>query len=615
VTLTAAKHLRGLLGAALIALLSVRLVLIAEQFAMAQGLYGDALWAAAAGVMVVFGLGVGVLGMALTRSAGYLALSLAASSVSFLILAAGARQRVFSALGEGILADLAGTDLRIVSEVFGSPYAYVTVALGLVLFSVAAVTSAALFTLLRGGGSWGWSWRLARAFLSSKRREQTVSVISVITLLGVALGVTAMIVVLSVMSGFATDLKAKILGSNPHLVVMKYGTTFDRWQPIQKKVAEQEHVLSAVPFLYTEVMVTSPTGMSGAMVRGIRPGDAAHLGALRDSIVSGDMRYLSAPQEIPDPMAKYRAMIRQELGLPEPGNKTKEPANPDQDLDDFLDDPTGTAAADTEQPAVLPAVVIGAELAKMLHAEVGQEIQVVSPLGELGPTGPIPKARTYRVGAIFKTGFYEYDAKFVYVTLPEAQAFLDQPGAISGLEVRVDDVEAVDRVRTSLRAELGGAPFYTRNWREANKPLFQALLLEKIVMFIILCAVVLVASLNIISTLVMVVLERGKEIAILKSLGATDTGVMRIFVLYGLVVGVAGTLLGAALGVGICFLIETYGVNLDSSIYYIDRLPVDMRWSEVGTVLGASLVLCFLAGLYPAWHAARLQPVEGLRHD
>jgi lipoprotein-releasing system permease protein len=614
VTTTASKHLRGLLGAALVVLLSVRLLLVAEQIAVARGLYGDTLWAAAAGSMVVLGLIVGLLGMALTRSSAYLGLALAGGSVCFMVITAGARERVLGAVGEGILADLAGTDLRIVSEVFGSPYAYVTVTLGIVLWAVAAVTAAAVFTLLRGGGNWGWSWRLAKAFLASKRREQTVSVISVITLLGVALGVTAMIVVLSVMSGFATDLKAKILGSNPHLVVMKYGTTFDNWQPIQKQVAGREHVISAVPFLYTEVMVTSPTGMSGAMVRGIRPGDAEHLGALRDSIVRGELRYMEAPQDIPDPMEKYREMIRKELGLPDPLDERKRAAiaDPDTELDDFLDDPSAAMAAEV---AVLPAVVIGAELAKMLHAEVGQNIQVISPLGELGPTGPIPKAKAFRVAAVFKTGFYEYDAKFVYVTLPEAQAFLDQPGSISGLEVRVDDVEAVDRVRTSVRAVLGGAPFYTRNWREANKPLFQALLLEKIVMFIILCAVVLVASLNIISTLVMVVLERGKEIAILKSLGATDTGIMRIFVLYGLVVGVAGTLLGAALGVGTCLLIETFGVNLDSSIYYIDRLPVDMSWSEVGTVLCASLVLCFLAGLYPAWHAARLQPVEGLRHD
>jgi len=259
--------------------------------------------------------------------------------------------------------------------------------------------------------------------------------------------------------------------------------------------------------------------------------------------------------------------------------------------------------------------VIGSEMAKALHAEVGTVVQVVNPLGELGPTGPVPKARTFKVAAVFHTGFYEYDAKFAYVALSQAQSFLDAPGRITGLELRVDAVEEVAQIRKTVMGQLHDGAYYTRDWMDANRPLFQALRLEKIVMFLILCAVVLVASLNIITALVMVVLERGKEIAILKSIGATDRGIMRVFVSYGVAVGLAGTLAGSALGVGVCALIERFGVNLDATVYYIDRLPVELRGAEVAVVVIAAMVLCFLAALYPAWHASRLRPVEGLRYD
>jgi lipoprotein-releasing system permease protein len=417
-----------------------------------------------------------------------------------------------------------------------------------------------------------------------------------------------MIVVLSVMSGFATDLKSKILGANPHLIVFRYGHDFTEWRPLRDGLLKVEGVKSVVPFLYSEVMITSPSNLSGAVLRGVRAGDLEKMGQLKDNLRGGDFAFLEHPERIPDPLDRYRKMleeIRADAGPP--------PADAGLGEDDFLsveDDP------DAAPPVIqAPGMVIGSEMAKALHAEVGTVLQVVNPLGELGPTGPVPKARAFKVAAIFHTGFYEYDAKFVYIALAQAQTFLDAPNRITGLELRVADVDEVGRVRRDVMARLHDGAYYTRDWMDANRPLFQALRLEKIVMFLILCAVVLVASLNIITALVMVVLERGKEIAILKSIGATDRGIMRVFVTYGVVVGLAGTLLGSALGTGICFLITRFGVNLDASIYYIDRLPVELRGGEVAVVVISAMVLCFLAALYPAWHASRLRPVEGIRFE
>ncbi|MEE2835964.1 MAG: FtsX-like permease family protein [Myxococcota bacterium] len=503
-------------------------------------------------------------------------------------------------------------------ELVGGPYGVVAIVLGLLVWTIAAVSLASAAHLLRpGGGPWGWSLALARRFLTSKRREATVSVITLISVVGVAMGVSAMIVVMSVMSGFASDLKSKILGANPHLIVFRYGHDFTDYEPLSEQLKTVEGVESVVPFLYSEVMVTSPSNLSGAVLRGVRPNDLPVMGKLTESLRSGDLGFLDKPEAIPDPMDRYRKMLADLRAEEEGVDATPDagPAEVNAADDDFLDVDEPTAQPGEKVGAASPGIVIGSEMAKALHAEIGTVVQVVNPLGELGPTGPIPKARSFKVAAVFHTGFYEYDAKFAYVALEEAQSFLDAPGRITGLELRVDEVEQVAQIRKQVMSQLFDGAYYTRDWMDANRPLFQALRLEKIVMFLILCAVVLVASLNIITALVMVVLERGKEIAILKSVGATDRGIMRVFVSYGVAVGLSGTLAGSALGLGVCGLIKVFGVNLDATVYYIDRLPVELRMGEVGVVVIAALVLCFLAALYPAWHASRLRPVEGIRYD
>ena len=246
---------------------------------------------------------------------------------------------------------------------------------------------------------------------------------------------------------------------------------------------------------------------------------------------------------------------------------------------------------------------------------IGDRITVVSPVAELGPTGPVPRARSFRVAAVFYSGMYEYDAKFVYIDLKEAMTFFSTSGGVTGIEVRVDDVEATTRLGREIVRELGGFPFRTRDWKDMNRNLFAALKLEKIAMFIILAFIILVASFNILSTLIMVVLEKGKEIAILKSMGSTDASIMKIFVTYGLTIGVLGTSIGVALGYLSCRAIETFGIGLDPEVYYIANLPVRMNPVEFVLVAGAALIISLLAAVYPALQAARLRPVEGLRYE
>jgi lipoprotein-releasing system permease protein len=264
----------------------------------------------------------------------------------------------------------------------------------------------------------------------------------------------------------------------------------------------------------------------------------------------------------------------------------------------------------------LPGVVIGRELARTLRVGVGSIVRIVSPTSEeIGPTGPQPKLRRFRVAAVFFSGMYEYDSKFAYVLMKRAQKFLGMRKKASGVELRVLDVSDTAMITEEIKRRVGGHPYTVKDWREMNKELFSALLLEKLAMFIVLIFIVLVASFNIVSTLVMIVLERGREIAILKSMGASRSSIMKIFVVQGLIVGVGGAVLGLIAGVSICWLIENFGLPLDKDIFYIDRLPVVMNWVEITIIAVSAIMVTYLATIYPAMAAAQLRPVEGLRGE
>ncbi|MEW5851704.1 MAG: FtsX-like permease family protein [Myxococcota bacterium] len=472
--------------------------------------------------------------------------------------------------------------------------------------------------LLTGDGAWSFSFSyeswIGRRYLMARRRKSFVSVITFISVAGVTVGVWAMLVVLSVMSGFEADLKTKILGANAHLILQKAGGEFTEWKEVLEKARAHPHVTGASPFVFNEVMLSSESNLSGALIKGVDPTTVNEVSELHKSMVQGGWGGIADPKTIPDP------------GAPEPdedqaaaAKKTQEiggEKKPDEDKKPSSIIPAfGIAPPPIAEGAVLPGIVIGQELSRNLRVFLGDKITVVSPVAELGPTGPVPRARTFRVAAIFYSGMYEYDSKFVYIDLKESMSFFTMRGAVTGLELKVDDVDNTTRIGREIVQTLGGFPYRTRDWKEMNRNLFAALKLEKIAMFIILSFMLILASFLILCVLIMVVLQKGKEIAILKSMGATDASIMKIFVTYGLVIGGLGTLMGMCMGYLSCRAIEAFGIGLDPEVYYIANLPVKMNPVEFALVALAAVIISLLATVYPSLQAARLRPVEGLRYE
>ena len=308
-------------------------------------------------------------------------------------------------------------------------------------------------------------------------------------------------------------------------------------------------------------------------------------------MVEGSLDFLEKPEAIP--VSK---------GLTAPGDRTVQPENdagPDADSSQDADEAAALAAAlagtdadPAKGPAALPGIVIGKEMARNLKIFMGDVVNVVSPVGELGPTGPVPKARAFRVAGMFFSGMYEYDSKFVYIDLDEAKDFFSTKGGVTGVEYKVTDIDNTQGIGRQMLVALGGYPYRTKDWMEMNRNLFSALKLEKnFAMFIILALTMYMASFLILVTLVMVVMEKGKEIAILKSMGATDTSVMKVFVTYGVIIGVLGGGVGLTLGILICLGIQQFGIGLDPEVYYITNLPCRIDTLEVSLVATAALVV------------------------
>ena len=406
-------------------------------------------------------------------------------------------------------------------------------------------------------------------YLKAKRKQTFISIITLISIGGVALGVTALIVVLAVMSGFENDLKTKILGLNAHALVLSWDNTVDDYARLRRRVEEVPGVTGATPFVLTQVLLSTPRQVTGAVLRGLEIESARRVIILDRIIRTGSWQALEE---------------------------------------------TGPAAAGAGGE-VLPGIILGQELAKQLGLTLGDAVSVVSPLGEVTPVGRVPKMRAFRVVGTFESGMYEYDSTISFISLAQAQAFLGLGSRVTGLEVKTRDIyEAADIART-IKEKLG-FPYWTKDWMRMNKNLFSALKLEKLVMFIILTLIILVAAFNIVSSLIMVVMEKTKDIAILKSMGATAGSILKIFVLEGLIIGVVGTILGLAGGVGLCEILQRYQfIKLPSDVYYISSLPVLMKGTDILFVVVATLGITFIATLYPAWQASRLDPVEAIRYE
>lgn len=411
---------------------------------------------------------------------------------------------------------------------------------------------------------------VALRYLFARRRQTFISVISVTSILGVALGVASLIVVLGVMNGFTTDLRDKILGANAHGIVMSADRTGLTDAPhLIDKIRQVDGVRGATPFIYSEVMLSTPHGVKGLVLRGIDPQSAPSVLGILSNMKKGDVADL-APRVTPE-------------GIP-------------------------------QGP---PGVIIGEELAQRLGVVVGSRVNLLSPAGQKTSAGFAPRIRPFMVVGVFSTGMFEYDSSLGFVSLDAARDVLGLPdGAVSGVELAVDDVYRADAVAERVTRAVGGYPLYTRHWMEMNANLFAALKLEKTAMAVILVLIVLVGSFSIITTLVMLVMEKTRDIAILMSMGATKGMIRRIFMLQGTIIGAIGTGLGYALGLGVSWLLQKYQfIELPHGVYSLDHLPVLLQWTDMVAIGASSMLLCFVATIYPARQAASLEPAEALRYE
>jgi lipoprotein-releasing system permease protein len=395
-----------------------------------------------------------------------------------------------------------------------------------------------------------------------RRQKGFLSLSTFISMAGVAVGVMALIVVIGVMTGFDQDLKKKILSVNAHVIVLKQGAPVTDYGELVAQVQTVPGVVSAVPFIYTQVMYSAPGNISGGVIRGLDLKTIGRGGPPALNVVQGKFADLA---------------------------------------DTAPEDP--------------PRAAIGNELSRNLNLSLGDYLNIISPLGTMTPMGRLPRMKAFRVSAIFHSGMYEFDSNLVYTSIPRIQEFLGLGNRVTGLEVEVKDIYGAEEVAQAILKKLGPG-YYTRNWMQMNRSLFAALKLEKIAMFIILTLIVLVAALGIASTLFMMVMKKTRDIAILKSMGATRQSIMQIFIMNGLVIGGVGTTVGLGLGLGLCAILKRYQfIPLPRDVYYISTLPVQIQGLDVAAIIVAAMAISFLATLYPSWQAARLDPVEAIRYE
>jgi lipoprotein-releasing system permease protein len=410
-----------------------------------------------------------------------------------------------------------------------------------------------------------FEWMLALRYLRAKRAEGFVSVISAISLIGIAIGVAALIIVMAVMNGFRAELLSRILGVQGHAMVQGIGGPLPRYDAMAMRVRAVPGVLRATPIVDGQLMATSNGVTSGILVRGMRQADLKAFTMVSSSLDDAALEHFEGGDS----------------------------------------------------------VIIGSRLAERMRLFPGMKITLIAPRGDVTPFGTTPRIKTYTVAGIFKIGMSEYDLTFVFMPLEEAQAFFNMGDAVSGIETMVSDPDGIDNMVQPI-AQAAGIEARVTTWHDRDSSFFDAVQIERNVMFLILTLIIVVAALNIISGLYMLVKDKSADIAILRTMGATRGAIMRIFLIAGLAIGVTGTLIGFVLGVVFCSNIEairqflsslTGTVLFNPEIYFLSHMPAEMDAGEVAAVVAMSLTLSFLATLYPAWRAARLDPVEALRYE
>ena len=410
-----------------------------------------------------------------------------------------------------------------------------------------------------------FEWMLSLRYLRARRREGFISVIATFSFLGIMLGVATLIIVMAVMNGFRKELLDKILGLNGHLLIQPLDSPLTDYEAVAERISKIPGVILAAPIVEGQALAASPFNASGVLVRGMRGADLARLGSIAQNIKQGTL--------------------------------------------DGFDEGQG--------------VVIGQRLGDQLSLRAGDNITLVAPRGAVTPMGTMPRTKPYKIAALFQIGMSEYDSAFVFMPLKEAQAYFNHDKDVTAIEVYVDKPDDVDRY-AKLITEAAKRPIFMVDWRRRNKTFFTALQVERNVMFLILTLIVLVAALNIVSGLIMLVKDKGQDIAILRTMGATQGSIMRVFLITGAAIGVVGTIVGFMLGIVVCLNIESIRQFLSwltstelfsPELYFLSHLPADMDTAETSAVVVMALVLSFLATLYPSWRAARLDPVEALRYE
>ncbi|MBP6834971.1 MAG: ABC transporter permease [Deltaproteobacteria bacterium] len=518
--------------------------------------------------------------------------------------------------------------------------------------------------------------QIAGRYLRARRRA-FVSIIGVIAIVGIALGVWALSVTLAITSGFQESFRSKVLGVNAHVLVLKYGWDFSEYREVMASVRATPGVTGAAPFLINPMMITRGERIAGVLVKGVDPTLLGQVLDLPTYLVAGSLDGLRpatsqppgpvdelpsarrdatlddyiargrreierplAPSVLPDPLTDP-LLVPHAPSAPEPAAPAPEPAAPVDRLEpgatpDYVlppDDPIASDPLDAfarevsreaetqgrRPEAQLPGVIIGRTLARTLSLGLNDQVRIISPLtgadAALVRQGATPRARDFRVVGIFDAGFDEYDSRLVYVDLWQAQRFFDQGDAVTGVEVKVRNIERARAIGRRIERSLGGGAYHTLDWESLNHNLFTALALQKLALSFVITIIIVIAAFNVIATLVMVVLERKREIAILKAMGAPDSAILRIFLAQGLAVGAIGTGVGLALGALNCWILTRYPFPLDAQVYLIRYVPVRPSAAEFVLTGAVAMLIAAVASFIPAWWASRLTPVEGLRYE
>jgi lipoprotein-releasing system permease protein len=459
---------------------------------------------------------------------------------------------------------------------------------------------------------------VATRYLRAKRRQAFIGVITGISILGVAAGVASLIVALAVNNGFRQDLQARLLGSTAHISLLRVESDGIRdWRPLLEKLSKQPHVVAAAPAIYEQVLISRGPRARGAVLKGMLPQYERNVSDLLQTVTLGSAAALeennAAPPDdrvVPGPFDPAQGKLRSGSDGAEPRPRmNNSPAESPDDL-----------AGVQERVAAMPPVILGKDMAEEIGATVGSVVLVTSPQGELTPFGMVPKYIRFRVAGIFNSGFFDYDSSWAFIRLSDAQELFGLGDVISVIQFKLDDIYLAGDVARSLEqaADLisGSHGFMATSWMEQNKPLFRALRLERVVTFITIGLIVFVAALNILISLIMMVMEKTKDIAVLMSLGTKKAQIRRVFIAQGVLIGVIGTAIGLVLGYAISWAGGHYHfISLSPEVYSIDYVPFAPRLMDGVIVALVSVGISFVATIYPSWSAARILPAEALRYE